>query len=47
MPKLSAEQKAKVAASIKTQYAKSKKYIPGKVARARALNLVLNKSKKK
>lgn len=43
MPTLSDAQKAAVAKSIRTQYSKAKAYVPPKVARARALRLVLNK----
>lgn len=47
MPTLTAAQAAKVAQSIRTQYSKSATYIPGKVAKARALRLVLSKPSSK
>jgi hypothetical protein len=45
---LTAEQKSKVESSIRTQYSKAgAKFIPPKVAKARALRLVLSKPKAK
>ena len=45
---LTDEQKSKVASSIRTQYSKAgAKFVPGKVAKARALRLVLAKPKAK
>ena len=45
---LTAEQKSKVESSIRSQYSKAgAKFIPPKVAKARALRLVLSKPKAK
>jgi len=43
MPTLNPEQRRAIAKSIRAQYANSDTYVPGKVAKARGLRLVLQK----